>query len=126
MKAAVCLYHRRSDGMILGVSRKNDPTKFGLPGGKVDPEEEPHQAIVREVFEETGLVVSDPRPVFIRVCEGGKDGIGYVTTTYIGNITGHIHTNETGVVKWVTQEELLSGPFGTYNAALFHAIEKTS
>lgn len=125
MKFAVCLYHRRADGLILGVSRKNDPTKFGLPGGKVDPGEEPEQAIVREVAEETGLVVNDVRPVFIRVCEAGKDGLSYVVTTFVGSISGNIHTEETGVVQWVSEAELLSGPFGQYNAALFHAISKS-
>jgi 8-oxo-dGTP diphosphatase len=32
------------------------------PGGKIDPGETPAAAVVREVLEETGLVVTDPKP----------------------------------------------------------------
>ncbi len=33
-----------------------------MPGGWVDPGETPAEAAIRETCEETGLVVSDPRP----------------------------------------------------------------
>ena len=41
---------------------------WSLPAGAVDPGEKPAQAIVREVFEETGLLV---RPASIRGVVGG-------------------------------------------------------
>ncbi len=121
-KYAVCLYHRNTEGKILAVSRKNDTTKFGLPGGKVDDGETPAQAIVREVAEETGLTLTEARPVFIRVSEPGEDGVSYVTTAFVGNVSGSISTQETGVVSWLPEEKLISGPFGRYNAALFKAV----
>lgn len=30
---------------------------WGIPGGKLDPNESPKEAVIREVFEETGLVI---------------------------------------------------------------------
>jgi 8-oxo-dGTP diphosphatase len=43
-------------GEIL-LHRRSDNGKWSLPGGSVDPGEQPADAAVREVFEETGLKV---------------------------------------------------------------------
>jgi 8-oxo-dGTP diphosphatase len=49
----------RDDGAVLLVQRGSPPREgtWSLPGGKVDPGEDVAAAIVREVLEETGLVV---------------------------------------------------------------------
>ena len=52
----------RDDGGRILVQRRSDNGKWSLPGGAIDPGEAPAQAIVREVWEETGLRV---RPVAI-------------------------------------------------------------
>ncbi len=50
----------RDDGGRLLLERRSDSGQWSLPGGAIDPGEAPAQALVREVHEETGLVV---RPV---------------------------------------------------------------
>lgn len=50
--AAVCFEDDRS--RILTV-RKHGTTAFMLPGGKLEPEESPSEAAVREVREEVGI-----------------------------------------------------------------------
>lgn len=102
------------DGKVLAVSRRDDPTAFGLPGGKVDPGESPMEAAARELYEETGLTATDLNPVFVR-----SEGDGYTTTTFVGKVSGNIKTDEEGVVRWVDREVLFNGPFGEYNRKLF-------
>ncbi len=53
---------RRGDDILL--VRQTDPltgvSSWSLPGGQVEPGELPHEAMIREVLEETGLQVLDP------------------------------------------------------------------
>jgi ADP-ribose pyrophosphatase YjhB (NUDIX family) len=47
-------------GRILLVQRGNEPDRgrWSLPGGRVEPDEDPGHAVVREMREETGLEVT--------------------------------------------------------------------
>ena len=47
----------RNDSNQILLQRRGDNGLWSLPGGGVDPGETPAEAIVREVLEETGLVV---------------------------------------------------------------------
>lgn len=110
--AMVLLFNQ---GKILSVSRKDDHTKKGLVGGKVDEGETFLQAAIREAKEETGLDVFGLIPIFSRI-----DG-EFFCVVYIGQWKGEIHKTsdkETGIVEWVDWDELKAGPFGSYNAAL--------
>lgn len=92
---------------ILGVSRKDNPNLMGLPGGKVDEGELVYDAMVREVYEETGLTVKNALPFFFR-----EHLDFYVSVYLILDYEGVISTNEAGVVKWVDFDMLNKGPFG--------------
>lgn len=112
----------RKENLYLGVSRKKDPNDFGLPGGKVDPGETPAQAAERELFEETGRrVKGDLVPIFEMVESGER----YVTVFLAEDVTEQevaLESQETGVVRWVSQEDLEGGRFGAFNRALFESL----
>jgi len=118
MKYSVCALIFRGD-KILSVSRKNDPTKFGLVGGKVDEGETLIEALFRETKEETGLEIVSYKEVYTRI-----DDI-YECTTFLCETSGDINVideKETGVIKELTWEELFKGPFGEYNKGLFNHL----
>lgn len=106
---------------ILSVSRKNDHDDVGLPGGKVDPGETPYEAMVREVFEETGVRVLAARLVYER-----PDGPHIVQTFLVTAWEGEPgNTTEPGRVGWAEPQSLLRDEcrsFREYNAALFRHI----
>ncbi|MBO9308684.1 MAG: NUDIX domain-containing protein [Chloroflexi bacterium] len=56
-------------GEIL-LQLRSDNRQWALPGGALDPSEEPAEAVVREVWEETGVLVQPERVVAVH---GGED-----------------------------------------------------
>ncbi len=48
---------RDDDGRVL-LARRSDNGRWSVPAGIVDPGEQPADAVVREVFEETGVVAA--------------------------------------------------------------------
>jgi NADH pyrophosphatase NudC (nudix superfamily) len=64
--AAVAVFITNSEGELLVVRRAKEPAKgtLDLPGGFVDLYETAEEAIIREVQEETGLYIREPRYLF--------------------------------------------------------------
>jgi 8-oxo-dGTP pyrophosphatase MutT (NUDIX family) len=60
---------RDAEGRVL-LGRRSDDNRWGLPAGAIDPGEEPARAVIREVFEETGLRVRPERLVAVL---GGRE-----------------------------------------------------
>jgi 8-oxo-dGTP diphosphatase len=111
--AATALIFNEDKSKLLGVSRKDDTTKFGLPGGKVDVGETLYEALVRELKEETGLDVNSAKPIFFRE-DGDFVAVVYLVTDW----SGEVSTTEKGIVKWITFDDLKHGAFSEYNTML--------
>lgn len=114
--------------MILSVSRKYDKTLVGLVGGKVDETDVDNEsAIIRETFEETGLLIKkEDITYFDKRMEGKNLCYCYYTNKYHGNILSQNDLNnigETGVVKWIDKIELENGFCGEYNRAVFKKLK---
>jgi 8-oxo-dGTP pyrophosphatase MutT (NUDIX family) len=74
---------RDDDGRIL-FQRHSEGGDWGLPGGAVEPEEEPADALVREVWEETALEVVLGRVIG---AYGGPDATIHYDN---GDVTSHV------------------------------------
>lgn len=95
----------------LAVSRKDNHQDFGFPGGKVESNETPKEAVVREVLEETGLKTFNENE--IGICESDD---GYYVHVFIGDILGgDIGSNENHIIKLCDWDEFLKGSFKNEN-----------
>ena len=101
---------RRADGKVL-VQNRVDPDWGGLtfPGGHIEPGESLVDSVVREMREETGLTVLDPRLI------GSKswmkdDGSRYLVLLYVATqYEGEMHSSEEGEISWMTLGEMRAG-----------------
>lgn len=122
-KTASCVLHIRGD-FVLSVSRKEDPSKFGLPGGKVDFHEESVEAASRELYEETGIITQTIAliPIYSGWCDE------YWVTTYLDVYENDktIPIPEEGLeaifVKPLFLTDSRNSPFSEYNRKVFEAI----
>lgn len=85
------------------------PEHWDFPGGKLEPGEEPQQGIIREIREETDLII-EPLQI-VGVFEIDLDNAGYNThkfTVYSTKlISGTVRlSNEHTAFAWVTKEKL--------------------
>lgn len=116
------------DGLILGISRREDKTIFGLPGGKKEDGETPEEAAIRETWEETSIKVNSCVQIFRRE-EPARSTGGLPFYTYCYYATdweGTPSSSEEGEVAWLTAEELTStkAAFAQYNRNTLDAFKK--
>ena len=102
----LCLVYD-GNGNILVENRK-DPSWPGIcfPGGHVEPGESFVEAVIREVWEETGLKIENPRLCGTKQFQTGK-GERYVVFIYKTNrFSGQLHSSEEGEVFWLSRSDL--------------------
>lgn len=118
MKVSAQVVLINPEGLVLGVSRKNDHDDFGLIGGKMEePDKTPEDTAIRETLEETGLKISNLRLVL------AIHKNGYMSYTYLADYEGEINHNEPHVVRWLPMERLVMGSFGKYNKLVSESLK---
>lgn len=134
MNRAVCIWvFDPYSQKVLAVSRKDNKNDFGLPGGKVDPGENPKFAASRELLEETGYKATDLYSCFL-----AKTVNRYLAETFIVPGKNQVEswelfstfqrhpidtTKETGVVAWVEPRVLVeNSSFSAYNLSLMRSL----
>lgn len=100
---------RDADDRLLVIRRGHEPAvgSWSLPGGRVEPGESARAAVVREVAEETGLVVAVHELIgTIHVSAGA--GVQYRVDDYAATVTGGaLQAGDDAIdARWVTPAEL--------------------
>lgn len=101
---ALCLV-RSGDSYLLQDRVKEDWKGYTLPGGHIEPGESIVDAIVREMREETGLTVLDPRLCGVKQfpIENGR----YIVFLFIAaRYEGELASSAEGEMRWVRKDEL--------------------
>lgn len=84
----------------------DDYTGVTFPGGHVEQGESFTDAVIREVFEETGVRISSPQLCGIKDWSN-DDGSRYMVLFYKTNkFEGNISSSDEGIVRWVELEEM--------------------
>jgi len=101
------VYDRRA--RLLLIRRANEPGRglWSLPGGRVESKETLAEAVVREVLEETGLVVT-AGPVVGSVERDGPDEVVYAITDFAATpVGGELRAgDDADDARFVSAEEL--------------------
>jgi 8-oxo-dGTP diphosphatase len=109
--ATLCYIQREeSTLMIHRIKRVDDihAGKWNGLGGKFLPGESPEECVKREVREESGLEIHNPRLHGLVMFPGFKGNDWYVFVYTAGTFSGDLKENEEGYLKWIPNAELES------------------
>lgn len=100
----LCLIYK-GDKILLQDRVKNDWRGYALPGGHVEQNESIVDAVIREMKEETGLTVINPRLCGIKQfpIENGRYLVFLFKTD---KFEGKVSSSEEGQMKWIDRNEL--------------------
>ena len=97
------------DGKVLLIKRAFAPYQhlWTLPGGRLEPDESIEQCAIREIAEEIGVTIRNPRLVMVQAL--GRD-LAYRLAVFVtSDFTGRIvASNEIADHKWVEPSALIS------------------
>jgi 8-oxo-dGTP diphosphatase len=97
--------------MIHRIKKENDmhQGKWNGLGGKLNPGESPEDCVIREVHEESGLIISDPLlKGFLTFPRFANEEDWYAFVFVARKIEGQLIESEEGVLKWIDDEQLLN------------------
>ena len=116
-----------NQGNIL-VQDRLDPDWPGVtfPGGHVEPGESFTKAVIREVWEETGLTIEHPRLCGLKQFPE-EDGTRYIVMLYKANqFSGELRSSCEGNVFWIKRGELENYPLPESFDQLIRVFEDDS
>ncbi len=114
-ESAACFIERDGKHLLLKrLDGKSHGGRYGIPGGKIDPGEGPLEAVLREVREETGLILTKEQVHFRK-----KFYVRYPEYDFVYHVfqalapldfSVILEQNEHSDYIWATPEEALSLP----------------
>ena len=109
--------------ILVQNRRKRDWSGITFPGGHVEAGESFADAVIREVWEETGLTIEHPVLCGIKQWTE-EDGARAVVLFYkTDRFSGELKSSEEGEVFWVRREEFESLPLAADMAQTIRVFE---
>lgn len=102
------IYDKETEKVLVQVRDKNDWDGISFPGGHVEKGESFNQSVIREVEEETGLLIENLIPCGYKDWYDFKKKKRYIvfmykTTTYSGTLIPRSHEGEN---RWMTIDNI--------------------
>ena len=91
--------------------KKRDWPGITFPGGHVEPGESLVRSVIREVYEETGLTIEDPRLCGVKQWTEEDGSYRYLVFLFRAErFTGELRSSDEGEVCWMPLPELQNRP----------------
>lgn len=103
-------------GRFLSILQHGKKGRHAFPGGHVEDGENPADAAIRELHEETGLQASRLTPL----CEIVGDG--RITFLFLALASGKIKESDEGPVSWRRPKDFIRGKYGRFSIKAFACI----
>ncbi|MFU0801092.1 MAG: ADP-ribose pyrophosphatase [Xylanivirga thermophila] len=95
------------DNKILLQDRvKKDWRGLTFPGGHVEKEESFVQAVIREIYEETGLIIREPKLCGVKQFQTDEDERYIVLLFKTDKFEGTLISSDEGEMKWIDRNSL--------------------
>lgn len=106
----LCLVEDPKNGKVVLQYRSPERYKkwsgYAFPGGHIEEGESLVESVIREIYEETGLTITNPKLVAVKDWpqdEGGR----YIVFCYKATeFTGQLRSSDEGEVSWVKKDQL--------------------
>ena len=106
----LCMVEDLENGKVVLQYRSPERYKkwsgYAFAGGHIEEGESLAESVIREVYEETGLTIADPKLVAVKdwsLDDGGR----YIVFCYKATeFTGQLRSSEEGEVSWVEKNQL--------------------
>lgn len=130
MKLATLCYLKQ-DGKTLMLHRNKKATdmhagKWNGLGGKLEPGESPEQCVIREVREESGLEIRNPRYHGLLLFADFQGEDWYVWVFTAREFSGQMTESAEGRLAWIPDEEILLLPLWPSDRVFLPWLEQDS
>lgn len=106
----LCLIEDTSTNKVVLQYRSPERYKkwsgYAFPGGHIEEGEGLVESVIREVYEETGLTIADPKLVAVKDWEPDEGGRYIVFCYKATEFTGQLRSSDEGEVSWVEKDQL--------------------
>ncbi len=103
------LCYLENGGKLLMLQRNKEPFRghWTAPGGKLEPPEDPRQTIIREIWEEAGLTLKDPKLKMITSETGEEQEYNWLVFIFRAHqFSGSLKQCDEGILQWVPREKI--------------------
>ena len=112
------------ENKVLVIDRqKPDWPGVTFPGGHVEKAEAFVDAVIREVYEETGLTIQNPVLCGTKQFQENEDTRSVVFFYKANRFSGELNSSNEGAVFWVDRKDLTSYPLSMDMEAMVQVME---